>query len=152
MCVAVSVWLSWRGIRVAGWSLQHGYHSNPTTPKHQRTSNQEHTTNVVIQQNSRKLLMMDILMSETFWAHKKWNKSSKWHQVGPLFSTKTCTYINRGILNVSNLTNLQQYGLHFFALDILKFLICSLQRTAFSSFLWLLYSYQYICNHIICNH
>ena len=32
------------------------------------------TTNVVIQQNSRKLLMMDILMSETFWAHKKWNK------------------------------------------------------------------------------
>jgi len=32
------------------------------------------TTNVVIQQNSRKLLMMDILMSETCWAHKKWNK------------------------------------------------------------------------------
>jgi len=24
--------------------------------------------------NSRKLLMMDILMSETCWAHKKWNK------------------------------------------------------------------------------
>jgi len=29
---------------------------------------------VVIQQNSRKLLMMDILMSETCWAHKKLNK------------------------------------------------------------------------------
>ena len=29
---------------------------------------------MVIQQHSRKLLMMDILMSETFWAHKKWNK------------------------------------------------------------------------------
>jgi hypothetical protein len=28
---------------------------------------------VVIQQHSRKLLMMDILMSETFWVHK-WNK------------------------------------------------------------------------------
>jgi len=27
---------------------------------------------MVIQQNSRKLLMMDILMSETCWAHKKW--------------------------------------------------------------------------------
>ena len=26
------------------------------------------------QQNSRKLLMMDILLSETFWTHKKWNK------------------------------------------------------------------------------
>ena len=37
-----------------------------------RTKN--NTTNVVIQQNSHKLLMMDILMSETCWAHKKWNK------------------------------------------------------------------------------
>jgi hypothetical protein len=42
---------------------------NPTT---RRTKN--NTTNVVIQQNNRKLLMMDILMSETCWAHKKWNK------------------------------------------------------------------------------
>jgi len=50
MCVGFSVWLGWRGI--------------PTTSKHQHTSNQEHTTNVVIQQNSRKLLMMDILMSK----------------------------------------------------------------------------------------
>jgi len=25
MCVGVSVWLGWSGIRVAGWSLQHGY-------------------------------------------------------------------------------------------------------------------------------
>ena len=32
------------------------------------------TTSVVIQQNSRMLLIMDILMSETCWAHKKWNK------------------------------------------------------------------------------
>ena len=38
----------------------------------QRTVNK--TTDVVIQQNSRKLLMMDILMSETCWVHKKWNK------------------------------------------------------------------------------
>ena len=38
----------------------------------QRTENK--TTNVVIQQHSRKLLMMDILMSKTCWAHKKWNK------------------------------------------------------------------------------
>jgi len=35
---------------------------------------QNNTTNVIIQQNSHKLLMMDILMSETCWAHKKWNK------------------------------------------------------------------------------
>ena len=38
----------------------------------QRTENK--TTDVVIQQHSRKLLMMDILMSETCWIQKKWNK------------------------------------------------------------------------------
>ena len=32
------------------------------------------TTDVVIQQHIRKLLMMDILISETCWVHKKWNK------------------------------------------------------------------------------
>jgi len=37
-----------------------------------RTKNK--TTNVVIRQHSSKLLMMDILMSETCWMHKKWNK------------------------------------------------------------------------------
>jgi len=75
MCVGVSVWLGWSGIHVAGcFSLPHGYRSNPTTPKLQHTSNQEQYTNVVMQQNSRKLLMMDILMSETCWAHKKWSK------------------------------------------------------------------------------
>ena len=31
-------------------------------------------TDVVIHQHSRKLLKMDILMSETCWAHNKWNK------------------------------------------------------------------------------
>ena len=35
---------------------------------------QNKTTDVVIQKHSRKLLMMGILMSETCWAHKKWNK------------------------------------------------------------------------------
>jgi len=43
-------------------------HRNSNT---HRTENK--TTYVVIQQHSRKLLMMDILMSETCWAHKKWN-------------------------------------------------------------------------------
>ena len=38
MCVGVSVWL---GTRVAGWSLLHGYHPNPATPKLELTSNQE---------------------------------------------------------------------------------------------------------------
>ena len=38
----------------------------------QRTENK--TTDVVIHQYSRKLLKMDILMSETCWAHNKWKK------------------------------------------------------------------------------
>ena len=38
----------------------------------QRTENK--TTNVVIHQHSRRLLKMDMLMSETCWAHNKLNK------------------------------------------------------------------------------
>ena len=38
----------------------------------QRTENK--MTDMVIQQHSRKLLIMDILISETCWVHKKWNK------------------------------------------------------------------------------
>jgi len=77
----------WVGV-VSVLQAEAPYHANPTTPKHQHTSNQEHMTNVVIQQNSLKLLMTDILMSESCWAHKKWNKYeyNKWHQVGLLFS------------------------------------------------------------------
>ena len=45
----VSPHWSWGGIRVAGWSLLHGYHPNPSTPKLQHTSKQEHRTSVVIQ-------------------------------------------------------------------------------------------------------
>jgi len=48
MCVGVSVWLGWSGIRVAGFSLPRGYHFNLATPKLQQTSKQEHTTNVVV--------------------------------------------------------------------------------------------------------
>jgi len=50
--------------------------TTPTQP-HQNSNThrtKNNTTNVVIQQNSRKLLLMDILMSETCRAHKTWNK------------------------------------------------------------------------------
>jgi len=39
-CSWFDVCWSFGGIRDAGFSLQHGYHSNPTTPKLQHTSNQ----------------------------------------------------------------------------------------------------------------
>jgi len=74
------------------WSVSMKIHL-PTATKWQSTSHQTHSTkhhkctlmlnppslqnkmtNVVIQQHSHKFLMMDILMSETCWTHKKWNK------------------------------------------------------------------------------
>ena len=38
MCVEDSVWFGWSVIRVAGWNLQHGYRSNPTTPNLQHNA------------------------------------------------------------------------------------------------------------------
>jgi len=50
--------------------------ATPTQPHRNSNThqNKKNTINVVIQENSHKLLMMDILMSETCWARKKWNK------------------------------------------------------------------------------
>jgi len=64
-CVGDLVWLGLSSIRVAASACNT---DNTQTQLHQisntqRTKNK--TTNVVIQQHSRKLLMMDILMSET---------------------------------------------------------------------------------------
>jgi len=50
-------------------TIQNQHHQISNT---QRTENT--TTDVVIQQQSRKLLMIDTLTSETCWAHKMWNK------------------------------------------------------------------------------
>ena len=93
LCVGDLVRLCWSSVRVAGWStgcivcgwvwvvsvLQASACNTDTTQTQphqisntQRTENK--MTDVVIQQHIRKLLMMDILMSETCWVHKKWNK------------------------------------------------------------------------------
>ena len=56
----------------------------------QRTENK--TTDVVIQQHSRKLLMMDILMSETCWVHKKWKKTES--DIKLVFSSSTITMMH----------------------------------------------------------
>jgi len=63
-----------------GWvGMEASACSTDTTPTQPHGNSNTHrtknnTTNMVIKQNSRKLLMMDILMSETCLAHKKWNK------------------------------------------------------------------------------
>ena len=55
------------------------------------------TTSVVIQQHSCKLLMMDILMSETCWAHKKWNKIAS--NIKLVFHSATITMMH-GPINI----------------------------------------------------
>ena len=62
----------------------------------QRTENK--TTDVVIQQYSRKLLILDILMSETCWAHKKWNKIAS--DIKLVFHSSIITMM-RGPINIS---------------------------------------------------
>ena len=72
MCVGDLVRLGLSSVRVTGCNTD-----TTQTQPHQISNTQRpenKTTDVVIQQQSRKLLMMDILMSETCWVHKKWNK------------------------------------------------------------------------------
>ena len=61
----------------------------------QRTENK--TTDVVIQQHSRTLLMMDTLMSETCWLHKKWNKITS--DIKLVFYSSTVTMMH-GPINI----------------------------------------------------
>ena len=73
-----------------------------TTPTQPHLNSNTHrtknnTTNVVIQQNSRKLLMMDILMSETCWAHKLWNKIASDNKL--VFYSSTITMMH-GPINI----------------------------------------------------
>ena len=87
-----------------------------TTPtKSHRNSNthrtKKNTISVVIQRNSRKLLMMDILMSGTCWAHKKWNKIASYIKL--VFYSSTITMIH-GTININAHHYLVFYGLHSF--------------------------------------
>jgi len=54
-------------------------------------------TDVIIEQHSRKLLMMDILMSETCWVHKKWNKIAS--DIKLVFYSSTITMMH-GPINI----------------------------------------------------
>ena len=57
------------------WSYCCASDTTPTQPhRNSNTHRTKKNTTNVIQQNSCKLLMMNILMSETCWTQKKWNK------------------------------------------------------------------------------
>jgi len=55
-------------------SLQPGHHSSLTAPQLQHTANQERHDQSGKQHYGRKLLMMGIVVPETCWAYKKYNK------------------------------------------------------------------------------
>jgi len=98
LCVGDLVRLGLRSVRVAGWGTTCASACNTDTThtqphqisNTQRTKNT--TTDVVIQQQSRELLMMDILMSETCWAHKKWNKIA--NDIKLVFCSSTITMMH----------------------------------------------------------
>jgi len=76
--------------------------TTPTQPHRNSNSHRtkNNTTNVVIQQNSRKLLMMGILMSETCWTHKKWNKIAS--DIKLVFYSSTITMMH-GPINIRSM-------------------------------------------------
>ena len=78
-------------------------HRNSNT---HRTKN--NTTNVVIQQISRKLLMINILISETCWTQKKWNKIAS--DIKLVFDSSTITHVlpySSTLCDPSHWTNLR---------------------------------------------
>jgi len=62
-------------VRAAG--LQPGHQSNLTAPNLQHAANQERNDQFGNQHHSRKLLMMGIVVPETCWAYKKYNKVTR---------------------------------------------------------------------------
>ena len=76
-CV-LEIWCGWVWVVSVLQSEASACNTGTTqTQPHQISNTQQSEnkmTDVVIQQHSRKLLMMGILMSETCWVHKKWNK------------------------------------------------------------------------------
>jgi len=77
------------------------FNTDTTSTQPHRNSNthrtENNTINVVIQQNSRKLLMMDILRSEICWANKNWNKIAS--DIKLVFYSLTITMMH-GPLNI----------------------------------------------------
>jgi hypothetical protein len=78
LCVGVEVRLGWSSVWAAGsnkcLSLQPGHYSSLAAPNLQPTANQERNDQCGKQHHSRAVLMMGIVLLETFSAYKKYNK------------------------------------------------------------------------------
>jgi len=105
VCCVLKIWCSsaWVVSMLQAEAQLQPCKTDPTPTWPHRNSNTHRTknnmTNVVIQQQSCKLLMMDILMSETCWAHKKWNKIAS--DIKLVFYSSTITMMHSPI-NISS--------------------------------------------------
>jgi len=100
----------WCGLVLSGWvwSLQHGHHSNPAAPNLQHTTNREQ--NDRCGNSTAQSQVPDdgyILMSETCWEHKKWNKIAS--DIKLVFYSSTITMMH-GPINVRLLRMLCHWG------------------------------------------
>jgi len=90
VCSVLEIWCGW--VWVVSMLQASAFSFTIQTQPHQISSTQRTestTTDVVVQQHSCKLLMMDIWMSETCWAYKKYNKITSDIKVVFYFSTIT---------------------------------------------------------------
>ena len=103
-CWTTTLAVSWFAVC---WSLGAVRSNRTQTPIHIKPRTK--SANIVVQQHSRKLLKMSILMPETCLVSKKKNKYSKWHLLGFLFFNyhKTHGPINIKEYNILNLFKLQ---------------------------------------------
>ena len=99
-CV-LEIWCSWFWVVFVLQAEVSACKTNTTQNQPHKISNTQRTenktTDVVTQQHSGKLLMMDILMSETCWAHKKWNKIAS--DITLVFHSSTVTMMH-GPINI----------------------------------------------------
>ena len=93
------------GVHFADWSTTVLQPAKRTPPNISRSKNsntqrtENKMTDVVIHQHSRRLLKMDILMSETCWALNKWNKIAS--DIKLVFHSSTIAMMH-GPINIKN--------------------------------------------------
>ena len=128
LCVGAFLRLVFGGVRFAGWgtTLPEPAKRPPPNISRSKSSNTQRTenktTDVVIHEHSRRLLKMGILMSETCWAHNKWNKIAS--DITLVFHSSTIAMM-KGPINVRLFFLLSNNFLNGFFLEI--YAICSSQ-------------------------
>jgi len=139
-------WMSVRTVRSGHSSIQPATRT-PLKPSRTKspTHNEPRTKRPMwlIQQHSRKLLMMAILMSETCWAHKKWNKMAS--DIKLVFYSSTITMMH-GPINIRIFCEInldQTVGIHNNNLGWKGLKLSHIKRSAPNGSIWLQFQLRY---------